>query len=547
MHPSSLLAVSLLATSASAFDWTLQPLVLEGDALAGGNNVTGISNMAITNGLDWLVEVTSNGTLGSLPTLLGPAGQVAQDGDPLTAPVGATIRSFDAITLNESGDYVGNLFLDGTASSSDDSGVFRNFDLLVQEGAVAGAPEFSAGTTYRGFFETKLGNDGQILLLASVDDPAISSTVDQALIKLFVDGAGALAAESVLMKEGDTIPGGTGLVTTFGTGPHNFDMNDSGVWMSFVDTDLATSEDGHIVFNGFVIAQEGQASPIAGRNWSSLSSPELSINNSLEFVYSGSLDGDSTTNLVIIKNGAKFMQEGDAVPGLPAFTFTSFGSGPIDIADSGDVLWYGDWNDTDTDVDTGLFLNEELIVQEGVTMIGGQVVDTLRGVQDGYFISDDGDFVVFEAILADGTEGAFLASRSPSIVSIDGCSSDGTLLSHVGGAPSIGGSVDLNYFSPSMLPGVRFLGLSSATLLDGSGCGILLDATTEALIDFSAPGFRLFPQGTYTGTAETLTFPVPSDIALVGANVFTQALFVYPTDPVNVFDLTNALDVTIGL
>jgi hypothetical protein len=36
------------------------------------------------------------------------------------------------------------------------------------------------------------------------------------------------------------------------------------------------------------------------------------------------------------------------------------------------------------------------------------VIATLRGVEDGYHMSDDGRFVIFEAVLASGLDGAFL-------------------------------------------------------------------------------------------------------------------------------------------
>ena len=544
MQATAFLFLGLLAPVASA-DWDLTTLVFEGDVVFGGSTVTRIDNLAINDNLNWRVEVTTSDSAKN--TLLGPDGAVSQEGQPFLAPPGATLSSFDALTLNNDGDSAVNFFLDGTTGSNDDSGVFFNLSLLIQEGSVSTAPEFSAGTTYRGFFETKLSNDGTILLLASVDDPIIQSTVDQALIQLTVDGAGNLVSESVLWKEGDTVPGSTGLITTFGSSPHQFDMNDTGSMIFFADTDLASGTDGFILLDGVVLAQEGQPSPIAGRNWSSLASPETTLNNSGGYMYSGSLDGDSTTNAVIIKDGAKFMQEGDPVPGIPGFVFTSFGSGPLDLADNGDVLWYGDWNDPNTDVDTGLFLNDELLVQEGVTTVGGVVIDTLRGVQEGFFISDDGRFIIFEAILDDGNEGAFLLTRKGEITSIPGCSTDGSTLTHVGGTPSIGGTLDLQLFSPSTFVGARFLAVAGVNVLDGAGCGVNVPGVGEILIGFTPPNPFTIPAGTHAGTADVVTLPVPNNVALVGMPRYVQAYYLFPGDPSNLFDLTNALEVTLGL
>jgi hypothetical protein len=80
----------------------------------------------------------------------------------------------------------------------------------------------------------------------------------------------------------------------------------------------------------------------------------------------------------------------------------------VQIDDNRNVLWYGDWNDPNTDVDTGLFLNDILLVQEGVTMIDGSIVDTIANAQDAFAISDDGHYVIFEASLPGSIQGAFL-------------------------------------------------------------------------------------------------------------------------------------------
>jgi hypothetical protein len=215
----------------------------------------------------------------------------------------------------------------------------------------------------------------------------------------------------LIAAEGDTLPGQTETVADFGTGPHQSAINDGGDVLFFADLGGSTATDGTIyLYDGSLtlLAQEGSPSPVAGRDWLSLSSPELDLNNPRDHVYSGSLAGDTATNLLIVKNAAKFMQEGDTLPAIGGvFTFTSFGSGPVEISDRGDVLWYGKWDDPNTDIDEGLFINDVLLVQEGVTNIEGRIVDTLRGIEDGYHMSPNGQYIIFEAILEDGTEGAF--------------------------------------------------------------------------------------------------------------------------------------------
>ena len=546
---SRLLPLALFAAPAAAQSWTLEPLVLEGDNVPGVGLVTSIQNLAINNGLDWRVEAdTDNPSTDDDYVLLGPSGLLLQENQSLPLPVGALLDSFDALTLDKNGNSAVNFFLDGTTGTSDDSGIYYNLNLLIQESQLSTATGLSVGTPYIGFFETKLADNGDILVLASMDDPAITSTVDRVFMKLTVDALGNLASETVFFKEGDTLPGTTGLITDFGTGPHNFDMNDSGSVMYFADTDLATTEDGFIYIDTVQLAAENGPSPIAGRLWSSLSSPELSLNNGGEFVYSGSLQGDSASNLLIVKNGAKFRQEGDNVPSLPAFQFSSFGSGPIDIADTGDVLWYGDWNDPATDFDTGLFVNDELIVQEGVSTVGGVIVDTLSGVQEGYFLSDDGRFVIFEATLVDGTSGAFLAVRSGAVTAVvPGCAPSGGTLMATAGSPAIGGSLQLTFDGPQSTPAIVYLGLSTGSWVDGSGCGIAIAGIGEILINILPPNPILISAGVHNGSPVVLPAGVPNDVNLIGATFHLQGMFIDPANLVEPIRMTNGLTVFIGL
>jgi hypothetical protein len=402
------------ALGAAAAGQSATPLVVEGDVVSGVGAVTSIQNLAVNSSGSWIVEVdTDNPDTNVDSALIQGGALLLQEGQALAAPSGATIDTFDAVTLNANGDSAWNLFLDGTSGSSDDSGIFFNGTLVIQESDVSTATGFSVGTPYIGFFETKFNAAGQILVMASVDDPAIGSSVDRALVIAAVDGTGNLLSETVLYKEGDVLPGQVDALADFGTGPHAFDLNEAGSVLYIADLGGPTTTDGCIYLDGALLAQEGGPSPLPGRNWLSLStSNRVALGDGGDYVFTGSLDGSTADNSVIVLNGAVFRQEGESLPAFAPHLLTSFGSGPVDVDDAGNVLWYGDWDDPDTTRDTGLLLNDTLLVQEGVTVINGQVVDSLRGVQDGYALSPDGGYVVFEATLANGLEGAFLIDLS---------------------------------------------------------------------------------------------------------------------------------------
>ncbi len=406
MIPTAVAALFLSTTALYAQEPTT--VVLEGDPVPGVGLVSRIDHIAVNDRGEWRVEVdTDHADTDADGALLSAAGLELREGQALAAPPGSTLDSFDSISLDHTGAVGFNHFLDGTAGSFDDSGVYSDDLLVIQESDLVDSLAVSAGTPYIGFFDVKRGGSEQLAIVASIDDPVISSSVDRALVVVQLAG-GVYVSTDVRWLEGELLAGQTEAVADFGTGPHQSAFNAAGQLLFFADLTGDSATDGVIYLDGALLAQEGSASPVAGRNWLSLSSPELALAAGGAHLYSGRLDGDTSSDALIVKDGAKFRQEGDTLPAIAPFVLSSFGSGPLGLTDGGDVLWYGDWSDPDTDVDTGLFLNDELLVQEGVTTIGGIVVDSLSGVQDGYAITPGGSHVIFEAVLANGREGAFL-------------------------------------------------------------------------------------------------------------------------------------------
>lgn len=391
------------------------PAVVEPQDVPGVGLVTSISNMAINDDGFWVVEADTDAATDFDSVLIRDGSLFWREGDALQSPSGATIDSFDSVTINDLGQHGFNFFLDGAVMSGMDSGVYAYLDpglgpfdgtvLTIQEGE--NTPDF-VDTPLTGLFDVKINNSGQLMVVATSDDPLIPSSSDRVLTVLTSDpSVGGVTSSTLIAVEGDVLPGQVEGLTDFGTSPHETAFNDAGSVLFAVDipgADAIYRFDAGVLS---IVAQEGDPSPVAGRSWSSLTSVSLDLNNFGEFVFRGTLDGDTASNSVLIKNGDTFRQEGDPAPG--GFAFTSFGSGPVEVSDQGDVLWYGDWDDPNTDVDTGLFLNDDLIVQEGVTEISGfGVIDTIRGVEDGYHMSASGNFIIFEAILDNGDEGAFI-------------------------------------------------------------------------------------------------------------------------------------------
>jgi hypothetical protein len=445
----------LLSLAAAMAEFEITPVVIEGDPVVlvnGTGFVRTLSALSVNDNGEWLVEVDTDwsNTDEDVAVVRGfqasPYITWAQESEALTSPPGATINWFDSLWLNNFSQVSMNMGLDGTSGSSDDSGVFFNKDLVIQEGSISTAPEFPGPTPYVGFFDTKMTDFDEILITASVDIPNVGTSVDRALV-LATNPAG-VPVEKVIVQEGDELVTGR-YVEDLGTGPHATAILSDGrgekvMYVADLDGD-STTDDLLCLYDGTatqVIAQEGGPSPVAGRVWATLSSAEVDLAGGSDFIYTGTLEGDPSTASVIIKNDVVFKQEGDAVttPG-GTWSLTSFGTGPVFIGDSGDVVWYGDWDDPDTTRDTGLFINDDLVVQKGVTRIkvGGSdlLLEHIFGVSEALAMSGSGEWVLFRGRLEGGIDGAFLIHV---IAPPEWCLGDADCS---GGAPDFG---DIEYF-----------------------------------------------------------------------------------------------------
>ncbi len=184
--------------------------------------------------------------------------------------------------------------------------------------------------------------------------------------------------------------------------------------MFIADLTGDTAVDGAIYLNSEPLAQEGSASPVEGRNWLSLSVAVVELNNSGDHAFRGRLDGDTTTDYIIVKNGAKLVQEGDVLPDTDGAPLTNLSSsGPVRLNDNGEAVWRGVWVDPKLGTVVGLFKDESLLVQEGVTTEEGFLFESIIAGQDGIALSDNGRYMVFEANLPGGLTGAFLIDFGP--------------------------------------------------------------------------------------------------------------------------------------
>jgi hypothetical protein len=208
---------------------------------------------------------------------------------------------------------------------------------------------------------------------------------------------------TTLVLEGDVIVG-LGNVTEI----HGVAVNNSGGWLVKVRTDTGNDV---LIKNGLVFMHQGGAvlDP-PGALIQSIG--RIALNNA----------GTSAFNMTVVdtSDGGFNVLQGvwrddllvalqSAPPPSPPYSIdANYGIFvDADLNDLGEVLYHATWAGP-ADTNSGLFLSQFLLMREGVTMVDSTLIDEFSEDRQGFEISDTGDWVIFEATLDGGLDGAFL-------------------------------------------------------------------------------------------------------------------------------------------
>ena len=408
MRTLALLFTAAAVPSAAAQD--IQVLLTTGDVIPGVGTIdNGFSSPFIRCRVDdageWMVQFEYDNSNNDAVMRSGTV--ILQDGDaaPGGLPVGATITEFDSWSINNVGDIVWGLRLDGTTGTTDDSALYVNNTLIAQEGSTPPGT-WGAGTVWLSFDEARVTNDLSTLwVVGRNDDPTTTATGSDYYGSLWsLDGSLNLVGESVLARGFETLTGMVAPeeVNTLGVSFDGQGFNNLGHVMFRCSIRNAMAGDAAVYMNtvgtgganNTVMAFEGVTEPATGQPWGSLTAPELDLNDNGDWMIKDQVASPTTD--VIIVNGAVFKQDGDTHPDFGAETIAGFGNVGAKLTDNGDVMWFGDFSGSTT-TDNAFFLNDTLLVREGVTMTnGGGLIDELRGFNSTNAISPNGRWLIFE-------------------------------------------------------------------------------------------------------------------------------------------------------
>lgn len=548
---SAVAALALLARAAATqapAQWIEPKSGVTADA-GGWGQITDVQGVLVSSLAHWMQEVdTDHFDPAGQHTLMRSESLYLSYTNDLALPTGAKVGQFRSFDFNYWSDIAACLGIVGDPPLAATSGLYVGPDLVLLDGWPVLAPTAPPGATYSQFLDARINDASRCLVRVDLAHPALPGTAVAALVTALPPYVGAGAQEQIVVRAGVIPPGQSEPIVDIAHGQSRLAFNESELPMFAVRLAGDPARDHAVYVGAQLVAQEGAPSPVAGRAWADLSSAWFDLGDGGDWAVCGRLDGASADAELIARNGQKLVQAGDAVPSLAApFTLLEVGRGGVHVDDQGRVLWMGRWNDADATRDEGLFLDYELVVQEGVSQAFGVTIGALDSGAENIDLSPDGVYLVFKGVLP-GVNGWTVFRRGPAAVLevLNGCQPSGAALASPQVFPKSGEVIDTTLTGAQTPGALGFVAYAYGALSSGP-CGALVPGLGELWLDPSKL-LALHALGPWSGAPLAHAQPFPLQISLVGAQFWLQGAFLdaqglAPGEPLR---LSNALRIQLG-
>ena len=533
---------------------SIQTLLTGGDTVPGvPGTLSTVRDVFVADSGQWVVQGTMLVAGGATDVAILNGAAVLIEGDALFDPPGVLVEGFDEIAISTDGTLWWNINTD--ASMSSDEVLYRNLVKLAQEGSAVFDPNQPVGTIWKDIDGFNLADNGDLLVLGDMDNPNISGGSEGVLVLQTFDDNGFLATETVLIIEGDPIPGIFDDVRDVGT---NSAANDvalaNGHWIAYVRNDGSSSGDEMVLVDGAVVAQEGKSGPLPGTTWKRMNSNAVDIRNDGSYAFRAEYFEIVTGTLfkAIFVDALPVIQSGDTSDSLAPFAFEDFGANPvIRLAENGNLVFYGRTDNTDNSKDTGYFLNDRFLIQEGVTQVNGQVITNIPSGANSLEASPNGRYVIAQGTQGDSNTTIMLIDLG-NVQVMSSSTTNRATLAHEDGIPVINETLVLQMDGEQDIGVTPFLMVSDAPIAGWSTTGSgLVTPFGELLIDLTAsagnPGIVLMgPPSDFSPV--DFTIDVPNNPSLAGTEFYAQGFYwdIGDASPQENFRLTNGLQISIG-
>jgi len=422
------------------------------------------------------------------------------------------------------------------------SGLFRDGVPIVETGDPATAPGFTPGSTYSGFYNVRIDEAGNVAGTTVFIEPGTIEP-QQALLRFTLDGAGNVLDEELVMRSGDPVDGSTVL----------------SIWCAAIygSESLAMSADGELLYtllledwpffvprvnaDDAVYLKHGQSSPAGPLNIFAYR-PLLTYTD--DDVPAARVQWVTQTDygdVIVVGQDEIIVNTADPHPVDTTATLKRLGAPRFDA--EGNVLWYGQLDDGSG----GLFLNDLLLVEEGVTRVDGDLVLTpdwdwadIRQTDGAYDISDDGEVVIARLVVENpgggqATEQAIVRIDVGPWVSVGhGLPGTGGLRPSLYGSGPLTGGSTAKLRLTSTLPGATTYLVLGASRIDAPFKGGVLVPSVNVLI----PGLPVDGDGKLA-----IDFAFPAGLPS-GAELFWQ-FWTHDPGAVFGFSASNGMRATV--
>lgn len=390
------LLLSVVA-SGHAFGQEAVPLILEGDDVPGLGTVRLLNNVQLLPNGSWLVLGDTNGA--NTDFVMRDGVVRLHEGQVMANPPGAEIGFIGTVSGDSQGRVSATVVFSNTPANQN-SAIYLNDTLLALEGQNFNGGNFSG--QWLGFSYAWMNDANQILINgAATNSVAVLGVMDVT--------NGTNQGFTVQAYEGQVPPGQSEPIILMAGAQDGFDINDSGSVLWGARTDALFNTNDVAYRDDELLAQEGSSTGEPGWTWSSVGSADKRMNDNGDWIMTTGITNGSDSESVIVKNGVVLYRTGQSLPDIAPFSLIAFNSGgtwggnAARIANTGQVLWYGRWQEAPGVNHSGIFLDDKLVVLLGVTQSGGQTITHSSDAD----LAEDEKSLIFVALLDAATRGVF--------------------------------------------------------------------------------------------------------------------------------------------
>ena len=331
LRRTSSLLTGLLLLGAAAEAQTLRMALEGGGPILGLGSLSRAEEIHVNEGGSWYTLVTANVLTRPDETprdggVLRNGFVTIREGATLASPAMATVVGIDDFDATPRGDIAMALSLEGVPiPGQDDAGLYLNSVPLLSRGRPVEIEGYGPTTLWRDFLDVVATPDGNLLVLVSLDDPDVGGPSNRGMVRVFLDENGELVGKELVMKDSQQLANVPRPIRSVGTGPHAFDGDAHGNVLVRLFQSGGQAADGLVAYNETQLARENTFSIIPDRRYNDLSTSRVDLNNRDELVFTATLQGDGTTNELILRGRALsreeveleiFVQKGDTLPSL---------------------------------------------------------------------------------------------------------------------------------------------------------------------------------------------------------------------------------------